>query len=94
MSAPWEVPRGDETIAEILGADPAILVGKTIASVDCGLRPSDRVEALHLTFSDGSKATIGFWASYAEDASLELTLPSDGSCDTSKSPAGPANSGD
>lgn len=72
---------GEETpitlrIEEILGADPAALAGKTIKSVTTtGTMPVlDRADTMYVFFTDGTLAQISYWASYAEDGSLELDV--------------------
>jgi hypothetical protein len=49
------------------------LVGKSIASVDVETRV-DRTNALTLLFTDGSSVTISYFASYADDSSLEYSI--------------------
>lgn len=63
-------------VEQYLGADPAELEGKTIAKAEAfGCMPAlDRAYGLHLTFTDGTVAKVGFWASYADDSSLELLV--------------------
>ena len=61
------------TVEEILGADPESLVGKTITGVKVEGK-YDRVEQLRLILSDGSAAYISYWASHADDASLEMDI--------------------
>jgi hypothetical protein len=61
-------PHGDYEVQRAFA-----LVGKTMASVEVETR-ADRTMALTLFFEDGSSVTVGYFASYAEDSSLEFSI--------------------
>jgi hypothetical protein len=48
------------------------LVGKTITAATPNTE--DRTDSLALTFSDGTKAEINYWAAFADDGTLELEV--------------------
>lgn len=68
----------ERLIAE-LESDPRTLIGKTITAVEVGGYVSGNgnyanAQELRLTFSDGTRATVGYWAAYADDDGLELEI--------------------
>lgn len=58
----------------MLGADPEALVGKRIVAADHDPKDYDRVHKITLTFDDGTTAEFSYWASWADDSSLELEM--------------------
>lgn len=62
------------TIEEILGADPELLIGRTITGVKVEGNGVDRIQKLRLILDDGTVAWISYWASYSDDDCLEIEI--------------------
>ena len=56
----------------------ALFAGKTIRTIEVRTS-SDRTDYLVFHFDDGSAASVGYWASYADDASLDFGPHEEGS---------------